>query len=271
MNEQILAAQPVVTQVMGIDEAKAAGAIALFGEKYGDVVRVVSVGEGAEPFSRELCGGTHAKNTAEIGLFKIISESSTGSNVRRIEAVTSTGAIAYLEERAAPRRDRGREPQVPRRGGPGPRACAAGGATRGQPKSSRRRSRAAAPTPSRRPSTPPWTWAAIKLVVAELLRPRGRRPAQRGDTVRGKLSGACACVLATVTEKGTPALIAAATDDAAAAGFHAGNVIKQIAPLVDGRGGGKAHDGAGRRQERRGHRRRAGRRSLPARRVGSRA
>jgi len=101
VNQQIFASKPVVTRVMGIDEAKAAGAVALFGEKYGDVVRVVSVGAEDQPFSRELCGGTHATNTAEIGLFKIISESSTGSNVRRIEAVTSKGALDYMADRLA--------------------------------------------------------------------------------------------------------------------------------------------------------------------------
>ena len=99
VNAQIFAAEPIVTRVMGIEEAKASGAVALFGEKYGDVVRVVSTGESEAPFSRELCGGTHAKNTADLGLFKIVSEGSVGSNARRIEAVTSMGAIEYVDER----------------------------------------------------------------------------------------------------------------------------------------------------------------------------
>ena len=238
MNEQILAAQPVVTQVMGIDEAKASGAVALFGEKYGDVVRVVSVGEGAEPFSRELCGGTHAKNTAELGLFKIVSESSTGSNVRRIEAVTSTGAIAYLEERAALAETaaaslKWRVEEVPAR------VHALQAELREVNQKLKKALTGGSSDAIASAIDAAVDMGGYQLVVAELSGLEAADLRNVWDTVRGKLSGACACVLATVTEKGTPALIAAATDDAAAAGFHAGNVIKQIAPLVDGRGGGK--------------------------------
>ncbi|MCI6264557.1 MAG: alanine--tRNA ligase, partial [Collinsella sp.] len=101
VNQQIFASKPVVTRVMGIDEAKASGAVALFGEKYGERVRVVSTGGSEKPFSRELCGGTHARNTADLGLFKIVSEGSVGSNARRIEAVTSMGAVEFVDERLA--------------------------------------------------------------------------------------------------------------------------------------------------------------------------
>ena len=238
VNEQILAAEPVITQVMGIDEAKASGAVALFGEKYGDVVRVVSVGEGDEPFSRELCGGTHVKNTAEIGLFKIVSESSTGSNIRRIEAVTSTGAIAYLENRAALVETAAvslkcRVEEVPAR------VAALQGELREVNQKLKKALTGGSSDAIASAIDNASDMGGYQLVVAELSGLEAADLRNVWDTVRGKLSGACACVLATVTEKGAPALIAAATDDAAAAGFHAGNVIKQIAPLVDGRGGGK--------------------------------
>jgi len=93
VNEQIWLGTPVVIESMAIAEAKAMGAMALFGEKYGDVVRVVQVGG----YSIELCGGIHVGNTSQIGTFKLIAESGIGSGVRRIEAVTGRHAYAYME------------------------------------------------------------------------------------------------------------------------------------------------------------------------------
>lgn len=94
VNEEIWRGIDVRIQEMGIDEAKSMGAMALFGEKYGDIVRVVNMA----PFSIELCVGIHVSNTAEIGLFKIVSESGTGAGVRRIEALTGKSAFLYLED-----------------------------------------------------------------------------------------------------------------------------------------------------------------------------
>ncbi|MGY0636701.1 MAG: alanine--tRNA ligase [Paraglaciecola chathamensis] len=96
VNEQILANHALQTKLMGLEQAKEAGAMALFGEKYDDDVRVVSMGD----FSMELCGGTHVARTGDIGLFKIISESGIASGVRRIEAVTGITALQYVQQQA---------------------------------------------------------------------------------------------------------------------------------------------------------------------------
>ena len=94
VNEAILAGRPVITEEMSIDEAKKKGAMALFGEKYGAVVRVVQAGD-----SVELCGGTHLDNTAKAGMFKIISEASVAAGVRRIEAITGKAVLDFINER----------------------------------------------------------------------------------------------------------------------------------------------------------------------------
>ncbi len=103
-NEVVQQSSPVSTRLMAVDDAIEAGAMALFGEKYGDEVRVVSMGtatsgaKAGKTYSLELCGGTHVRNTGEIGVIKLLGESAVGSGVRRIEALTGSDALAYLEE-----------------------------------------------------------------------------------------------------------------------------------------------------------------------------
>lgn len=95
VNDKVMGNNPVKTKELSLNEAKAAGAIALFGEKYGETVRVVNIGN----FSSELCGGTHVKDTGEIGCFKIVSESSVASGIRRIEALTGAAAMNKIREK----------------------------------------------------------------------------------------------------------------------------------------------------------------------------
>lgn len=101
VNQQILANTPAVVEVLDIETAKAKGAMMLFGEKYGDTVRVLSMGtldKDGKPFSIELCGGLHVQRTGDIGLFKIVSEQGISAGVRRIEAVTGMGAVKYVQQ-----------------------------------------------------------------------------------------------------------------------------------------------------------------------------
>ena len=239
VNAQIFAAEPIVTRVMGIEEAKASGAVALFGEKYGDVVRVVSTGESETPFSRELCGGTHARNTADLGLFKIVSEGSVGSNARRIEAVTSMGAIEYVDERLLALDEVAHELKC-RPDDVSARVAALQAELR-----ETRKALEAATTGAGAGKVADAIKSAVqldgyKVVVARIDGLSGKEMRSAWDGIRDAAGGEpVACVIASATPDGKVALLAGGTDAAVSAGFAAGSIIKDIAGLVGGRGGGR--------------------------------
>lgn len=239
VNAEIFAAKPVVTQIMSIEDAKAAGAVALFGEKYGDVVRVVSAGAEDTPFSRELCGGTHARNTADLGLFKIISESSVGSNSRRIEAVTSMGAIEYVDERLAQLDEVAAALKVR------PSAVADRVEQLQQDLRTVNHKLEAALTGAGSNQVAEALKSAVQLngyscVIAKLEGLSGKELRSVWDGIRDASDGQpVACVIASATADGKVSLLAGATDSAVAVGFSAGDIVKEIAELVGGRGGGK--------------------------------
>ncbi|MBM6817128.1 alanine--tRNA ligase [Olsenella uli] len=239
VNAEIFAAEPIVTRVMGIDEAKASGAVALFGEKYGERVRVVSTGESDAPFSRELCGGTHAKNTADLGLFKIVSEGSVGSNARRIEAVTSMGAIEYVDERLLALDEVAAKLKCR------PDAVAERVAALEHELRETRKALEAATTGAGASKVADAYQAAVQLdgykaVVARIDGLTGKEMRSAWDGIRDAAGGEpVACVIASATPDGKVALLAGGTDGAVSAGFAAGAIIKDIAGLVGGRGGGR--------------------------------
>ena len=229
VNEEIFADKPVVTRVMALDDAKATGAVALFGEKYGDEVRVVSVGEEERPFSRELCGGTHVANTAEIGFLKIVGEGSVGANVRRIEAVTSAAALAYVNERLGA-------------------LDAAAAELRCRPMEVRELQEKV--TNAMRASTGSMVQDSVydamdvngyRCVITRLRGLTGKELRTVWDGIRDSAKGApVACVLGSDTPDGKVALLAAGTPEAVEAGFNAKAIVSDIAGRVGGRGGGRA-------------------------------
>ena len=232
VNEKIAEALPVVTEVMSVEDAKKTGAMALFGEKYGEKVRVVSMGD----FSKEFCGGTHVKNTAEITTFKIISESGVAAGVRRIEAITGENVFAYYKNM---------EDEL------------------------EKAAKAAKATPATLVEKIEHMMAEIKSLNSELesLKSKAAKEAlgdvmdqvvdvkgvkllatsvqgvdmnglrDLGDQLKGKL-GEGVVVLASESD-GKVNLVAMATEEAMKNGAHAGNLIKAIAGKVGGGGGGR--------------------------------
>ena len=227
VNEWILANQPVRALTTTLDEARGLGAMALFGEKYGDVVRMVEVGDGA--WSRELCGGTHVRSTAEIGAFKLTTETSSAANVRRIEAITGPVAIEDLR-----RSDRilAEAAHVLRTQ---PHQVAEVAAER-EAKRRELEKKPAAPVDAGYDEV--LDVDGVKVVVEMKDVPNPKLLAEIADRIKGKLGDPSVIVLGTRGE-GRVNLLVAATPAAIARGVRAGEIVKTAAEVVGGGGGGR--------------------------------
>ena len=232
VNEEIVANLPVQTAVMSIDEAKAAGAMALFGEKYGDEVRVVSMGD----FSKELCGGTHVNNTGSIVVFKIVSEAGIAAGVRRIEALTGDGVFNYYKGLETQIKDVAQTLKTSPADIEEKIASMQRDIKALQSENESLKSKAAQDS--------------LGDVMAEVIEVNGIKLLAKdvenvdmnglrelGDSLKVKL-GEGIVVLASAND-GKVNLIAMATEEAMKQGAHAGNLIKAIAAVVGGGGGGR--------------------------------
>ena len=232
VNDKIAESLPVDTKVMSIEDAKKSGAMALFGEKYGDEVRVVGMGE----FSKEFCGGTHVKNTGMIGQFKIISESGVAAGIRRIEAITGHNVIKYYENlehtiaetakmlKASPDKlvEKAKHLMEEMK------------ALQSENESLKNK---AAKEALGDVMDKVVEIGGVKVLSVEIPDTDGNELRNLGDELKNKL-GEGLIFLASAKD-GKVNLVAMATDGAVKAGVHAGNLIKAVAPIVGGGGGGR--------------------------------
>lgn len=233
-NEIVMQAIPTTIYETSLDEARASGVTGLFGEKYGEVVRVVEAGA----FSRELCGGCHVGNTSEIGLVKIVGESSVGANVRRIEAVTSFAALEYLNSceaqlKAVADQLKAQPLEAAERVAVNLKAL-----KELQAEAKRSKQNAAADGVAGLLEQARDAAAGYPVVVGAIDNADSSSMRNAWDVLRSRMARPGAVVLAGESE-GKPVLLAAGTDEAVAAGFDAGAIIKAIAPAIKGGGGGK--------------------------------
>ena len=232
VNQKIEEAIPVVTEVMSLDEAKKTGAMALFGEKYGEEVRVVEMGE----FSKELCGGTHVSNTAQIKNFKILSESGVAAGVRRIEALTGDNVIRYYREMeqeviAAASMLRTSRTDILEKITALQNELKEAHSEIEQLKSEAAKSAMGDVTDNIKEV------AGVKFIASKMEGVDAGGLRELGDSLKDKIKEGV-IVLASVND-GKVQLMATATDGAMKKGAHAGNLIKGIARLVGGGGGGR--------------------------------
>ena len=232
VNREIQASLPVVTEIMNVEDAKKSGAMALFGEKYEDEVRVVSMGD----FSRELCGGTHVANTGTITVFKIVSESGIAAGVRRIEALTGDGVFVYYKEaeqklaqaaallKTTPNELADKISHL--------QAELKAAQSENESLKSKLAQDALGDVMNQVQEV-----KGVKLLAASLEDVDMNGLRDLGDQLKEKL-GEGVVVLASA-KGGKVSLLAMATDAAQKAGAHAGNLIKGMAAIVGGGGGGR--------------------------------
>ncbi|EHG2470741.1 alanine--tRNA ligase [Salmonella enterica] len=231
VNAQIRRNLPIETNIMDLDAAKAKGAMALFGEKYDERVRVLSMGD----FSTELCGGTHASRTGDIGLFRIISESGTAAGIRRIEAVTGEGAMATVHAQSDRLNDiahllKGDSQNL------GDKVRAVLERTRQLEKELQQLKDQAAAQESANLSSKAVDLNGVKLLVSELASIEPKMLRTMVDDLKNQL-GSTVIVLATVVE-GKVSLIAGVSKDVTDR-VKAGELIGMVAQQVGGKGGGR--------------------------------
>ncbi len=233
-NNVVMQATPTTIYETSLSEARESGVTALFGEKYGERVRVVAAGE----FSQELCGGCHVRNTAEIGFIKIMSESSVGANLRRIEAVTSYGALAYINKVEAELKETAAELRVPIFDVSERTVANLKALKELQTKSKRLKEAVSDDGVNALLGMVRDAKAGYPVIVTrtDIRDTSGFR--NSWDIIRARMDRPGAVVLASV-QNGKPVIFAAGSDEAVAAGFNAGAIVKAIAPSIGGGGGGK--------------------------------
>ncbi len=235
VNEIIMDAIAVENREMPIDEARKLGAMALFGEKYGDVVRVVKAGD----FSIELCGGTHAKNTGNLGMFKIVSESSVASGVRRIEAVTGFNALSFakgnidtISEVASVLKIANVKEIVTRAG-------AIMTDLKAKEKEIEKLSGVIANIKTQSMLENATEVGALKVVTAFLEDTTVDELRKMCDLVKSKGENYVGVIAGVQKAKGTGNICVCCGKDAISAGAHSGNIAREVAKLAGGSGGGK--------------------------------
>ena len=239
VNEAILAGYDIETKVMSLEDAKKTGAIALFGEKYGDTVRVVDMGEG---YSVEFCGGTHLDNTAKVGVFHIQSEFSVASGVRRIEATTGKASLETMNRN----QDLIFQAAAALKAKPGElreRAEAVMNDVKQLNQLVERFKAREAVSEAERFLFAAHDVGGLKVLTATVPEADADRLRKMGDFLRDKDPSVAAVLAAVNGEKIT--FLAVCGKDAVAKGVKAGDIIKAITPICGGRGGGKPDSAMG--------------------------